>query len=201
MLAHLPYNVVKTEGVLLMKATDVLMEEHQLIEHVLSALEKAAGRLGRGEEVYLRFFIGVTVFIKGFADGCHHSKEEGLLFPALVENGLSKESGPVAVMLAEHVQARQLTQMLREMTERLQSGDERARDKVVQSAMGYVRLLRQHIYKEDNILFPMADKVIPLDRQQQLYEAFRQTERDELGEVLSEKYHALAQRLVDESIR
>jgi len=201
MLAHLPYNAVKTEGVLLMKATDILIEEHQLIEHVLSALEKATGRLNRGEEVYLRFFIGVTVFTKGFTDGCHHNKEEGLLFPALVENGLSKESGPVAMMLAEHAQARQLTQMLREMTERLQSGDERARDKVIQSAMGYVRLLRQHIYKEDHILFPMADKVIPLDQQQQLYEAFRQSDCDEMGEDLSEKYHALAQRLVDESIR
>jgi hemerythrin-like domain-containing protein len=83
----------------------------------------------------------------------------------------------------------------------LQSGDERARDKVIQTAMGYVRLLRQHIYKEDHILFPMADKVIPLDRQQQLYEAFRQSEVDEMGELLSEKFHALAQRLMDESIR
>lgn len=184
-----------------MKATEILMEEHRVIERVLNALEKAANRLSRGEDVYLRFFTGTAVFIKGFADGCHHKKEEGVLFPALIQNGLSKESGPIAVMLTEHEEARQLAQMLRQSVERLQSGELRKRDAVVQNATAYIKLLRQHISKEDSVLFPLADKVIPLTQQEQILDAFSQFERDETGEGVHEKYYGLAGRLEKECLR
>ena len=94
--------------------------------------------------------------MKNFADGCHHKKEEGVLFVALVENGMSKEAGPVAVMLAEHEEGRRLTCAMREGAERVQAGDQTAISQVVQNALGYATLLRQHIQKEDRILFPMA---------------------------------------------
>ena len=184
-----------------MKATEVLMEEHRVIERVLIALERASSRLSKGEDVYIRFFTGATVFIKNFADGCHHQKEEGILFPAMLENGLSKESGPVAVMLAEHEEGRRLTQKIRQAIERLQTHDNVARNELAQSAMGYVKLLRQHIYKEDNILFPMADKVIPIDQQQQIMDAFKLVERDQMGDDVYEKYLGLAERLEQECLR
>ena len=183
-----------------MKATEILMEEHRVIERVLTALERAATRLYNGQEVYLRFFTGTTVFIKVFADGCHHQKEEGILFPAMIENGLSKDTGPIAVMLAEHEEGRRLTQKMRQALERLQATDA-SRNELVQNALSYVKLLRQHIYKEDNILFPMADKVIPIDQQQQILDAFMLVERDETGESVHEKYLGLAERLEQECFR
>jgi hemerythrin-like domain-containing protein len=183
------------------KATEELMQEHRVIERVLTALERAATRLSKGQDVYLRFFAGTTVFIKNFADGYHHQKEEGILFPAMIENGLSRETGPVAVMLAEHEEGRRLTQKMRQSLERLQGCEDPARNELVQNATGYIKLLRQHIYKEDNILFPMADKVIPADQQQQITEAFKLLERDETGEDVHEKYLGLAVRLENECLR
>jgi len=47
-------------------------------------------------------FIG---FLKEFADKCHHGKEEGLLFPALIQAGLPEKGGPIGVMLADHARA------------------------------------------------------------------------------------------------
>ena len=79
-----------------MKATEILMEEHRVIERVLTALERAATRLSNGQEVYLRFFTGTTVFIKNFADGFHHQKEEGILFPAMIENAHLRVGGRFA---------------------------------------------------------------------------------------------------------
>ncbi len=184
-----------------MKATEILMEEHRVIERVLNALEKAASRLNRDEDVYLRFFTGTTVFIKCFADGCHHKKEEVVLFPALIENGLSKETGPIAMMLAEHEEARRLAQMLRLSVERVQAGEVRKRDAIVENATSYIKLLHQHIAKEDKVLFPMADKIIPTNQQAQILEAFEQFERDEKGEEMHEKYYGLAGRLEKECLR
>ncbi|MGE5602975.1 MAG: hemerythrin domain-containing protein, partial [Nitrososphaerales archaeon] len=65
-----------------MQATDILMEEHRVIERVLTSLERAAVRLDNGEAVRPGFFVDAADFVKGFADGCHHKKEEGVLFTA-----------------------------------------------------------------------------------------------------------------------
>jgi len=177
------------------------MEEHRVIERVLYALEKAAGRLNRGEDVYLRFFVGTSVFIRDFADNCHYKKEEIVLFPALIECGLSRDSGPIAVMLAEHEAGRQLTQRLRQVTERLQAGDIRARDLVIQCCLEYVNLIRAHIRKEEKVLFPMADKLIPADQQDSIIKAFDRFQPEERGEEFHEKYYGLANRLVQECVR
>ena len=184
-----------------MRATDILTEEHRAIERVTTSLEIAANRLSRGEEVYLRFFLGTAYFIKAFTDGYHHKKEETILFPLLTGNGFPIDTDPISVMIAEHEHSRDLSQRLRQATERFQGGDESARNQVVQTAMGYVRLLRQHIYKEDHVLYPMADQVLPDDKQQQMMEAFKLYEIDETGENVHEKYSSLAERLIVESMR
>jgi hemerythrin-like domain-containing protein len=184
-----------------MKATKILMEEHRVIERVMNALERASKRLARGDDVYLRFFTGTAVFIRGFTDGCHYKKEESVLFPALIENDLSRESDPVAVMLAEHQEGRRLAQEMHQAVERFQAGDVRKRQVLVDKAADYIKLLRQHIYKEDNVLFPLADKIIPAPQQEQILQAFAQFEDDVTGENLHEKYYGLAERLEKECLR
>ncbi len=199
-----------------MQATDILMSEHRVIERVLTSLETAATRLERGEDVRPGFFLDAAGFVKGFADGCHHRKEEGVLFPALAAHGLSQQSGPVAVMLAEHEQGRAYIRRLREAAtslERLspatgQSPDPSAgpspdlvgaRQAVVANAQGYVQLLRGHISKEDGVLFPMAGEVIPTGEQAAVMEGFEHVEHEETGEGVHEKYLALAGKLEQEA--
>jgi hemerythrin-like domain-containing protein len=81
---------------------------------------------------------------------------------------------------------------MRQAAERLQAGDEPARAEVVRNARGYAALLRQHIAKEDGVLFPMADQVIPPSAQEQVAEDFERVEHEETGEGVHEKYLALA---------
>jgi len=166
----------------------------------LGALEKAAQRLDSSEAIRLDFFIEASEFIKGFADGCHHKKEEGVLFPAMVEGGLSYQFGPVAVMLAEHDEGRTFNNAMKLAAERLQAGEKHAKDQVVQNALGYVSLLRQHIAKEDNVLFPMADQVIPKDKHAKINADFDHIEHEETGEGVHEKYLGLAERLEKEML-
>jgi hemerythrin-like domain-containing protein len=71
-----------------MKATDVLVDEHRVIERVLSSLEAGVDRLESGQPVRPEFFLSATDFIRGFADGCHHQKEEGVLFTSMEEQGI-----------------------------------------------------------------------------------------------------------------
>jgi hemerythrin-like domain-containing protein len=178
-----------------MKATQILSEEHRVIERVITSLEKAAAQMHAGAPVEPEFFIDAASFIKGFADGCHHKKEEGVLFKALVDHGMSERGGPVGMMLAEHEQGRVYTRAMLAAAQELQNGDATARARITQNAQGYAALLRQHILKEDTILFPMADQLIPLDQQDDVYVGFERVEHEETGEGVHEKYLGLAERL------
>lgn len=178
-----------------MEATDILSSEHRVIERVIAALEKGADRLESGEDIRIDFFTDAADFIAGFADGCHHKKEEGVLFIAMQAQGMPVQGGPIGVMLAEHEQGRVYTRAMRAAAERLEQGDLTARAVVVQNARGYANLLRNHIAKEDSVLFPMADRVIPLDQHAQVALDFERVEHEETGEGVHEKYLALAERL------
>ncbi|MBN1146175.1 MAG: hemerythrin domain-containing protein [Anaerolineales bacterium] len=183
-----------------MNATRVLMEEHRVIERVLGALEKAAGQLKSGRQVRASFFLEAADFIKHYADGAHHMKEEGVLFIAMKESGVPVQGGPIGVMLAEHEQGRQFTHRMREAALRLEQGDEAALDQIIQNALGYAALLRQHIYKEDNILFPMAERVIPGAEQGQVNRDFEKIGQQETSAGVHTKYLALASALEAEAV-
>lgn len=178
-----------------MKATDILSEEHRVIERVIASLETGANRLSSGKEVSPDFFLLAADFIKGFADGCHHKKEEGVLFVAMQENGMPRNTGPLAVMLNEHEEGRRYTGGMRQAAERLKAGDQDAIPKIVENALGYAALLHQHIQKEDQVLFPMANQVIPVEQHEQIFEGFEHVEHEETGEGVHEKYLEIANEL------
>ena len=181
-----------------MKTTAILTEEHRVIERVLNSLEIAAERLNRREEVPARFFYETTDFIRGFADGCHHKKEEDVLIKAMVANGMPADEGPIAFVLAEHAQGRALTQQMRDATRALEKGEASAHEDLIRSAEAYLSLLRNHIVKEDKLFFPMAERMIPSEAQEQVARDFDRVEQEETGRGDHEKYLALMEKLEDE---
>ncbi len=181
-----------------MQATEILMGEHRVIERVLNALFSASQAIEAGQRVRPGFFIDAADFIRGFADGCHHHKEEGVLFKMLAEHGMPTDSGPVAAMLHDHEEGRQYTRAMRAAAEAWAQGDESARLGVFDNALGYASLLQQHIMKEDRILFPMADRVIPVWEHSGVLAGFERVEHEETGEGIHEMYLGLADKLAAE---
>jgi hemerythrin-like domain-containing protein len=184
---------------MMMQATRILMEEHRIIERVIASVEIGVDRLEATPPMHAEFFIQAADFIKGFADGCHHRKEEGILFPAMEEAGVLKEGGPIGVMLADHEEGRRLARAMRSAAQELQAGDASAKAQVRRNALGYAALMRQHIAIEDSTLFPMANHVIRAAKQAEIAEAFERVEHDEIGEGVHEEYRRLAEALEQEA--
>jgi hemerythrin-like domain-containing protein len=176
------------------KPTDILTGEHNVIKRMIAVLRKAADQLERGEEVSPEVFRGGVDFIRTFADRCHHGKEQDQLFPVMAQRGVPQEGGPIGVMLIEHDQGRAFTRALAEATEAYAAGDAAAKKEIIRNARGYAELLTQHIHKEDNVLYVMANRVLTQDDQAQLLEEFEAVEAS-MGEGTHEKYTGLVEDL------
>jgi hemerythrin-like domain-containing protein len=161
---------------------EALMEEHRVIEQVLSAIDATAER-----NVPISFYEEVVDFVVNFADGCHHDKEEGLLFPAMVEQGMARDAGPIGVMLHEHDVGRRCVARIREAIE---LGDVPAAGA---AAADYSALLRSHIAKEDGVLYRMARDLLSADQVASLAGRFEAVEASQTDSV---RYRELAARLL-----
>jgi hemerythrin-like domain-containing protein len=174
-----------------MQATKVLRDEHNGILAMLAVVEKAAYRLRDGKDIPTDLMTNAVGFFRNFADRCHHGKEEDELFPKMVEHGIPKEGGPIGVMLIEHDQGRAFIRGMSESAERFAKGDAAAVPALVSNTLGYVGLLREHIDKENGILFAIADQVLSDAEQKQLYIAFEEIEANRMGPGVHERYHAM----------
>jgi len=178
-----------------MTPTDVLKHEHRIIERMLNILESAVQHVEAGQAVSADLFRQAVDFVRVFADRCHHGKEESNLFPRMEEKGVPRQGGPIGVMLIEHDQGRAYVRGMAEAIDGYARGEASARQQIVQNARDYIALLRQHIMKEDNILFPMADQVLSDAEQRALLDKFDQVENQVVGPGAHEKYEKLVGEL------
>ncbi|MTJ83298.1 MAG: hemerythrin [Telmatospirillum sp.] len=144
--------------------TDILMAEHRIIEKVIAAMRRFADALSSGQDVDRPALAGMVPFMRQFADAHHHGKEEHRLFPVLVACGLPAENGPVQVMCSEHEIGRQLVGDLAAAIDAYGPGaPEDARRTLAEALLAIADFYSQHIWKEDNVLFPMAGRVLDPD--------------------------------------
>ncbi|MEI6875220.1 MAG: hemerythrin domain-containing protein [Spirochaetota bacterium] len=167
-------------------AIEELVHDHEAILFGLGILDTMAGLAREGRPLAASEARELVGFLKEFADTCHHGKEEGLLFPALVKAGLPKEGGPVSVMLKEHDIGRA---HWRSMDEALRApGDMTA---FAVAASEYSAFLRQHIEKENTVLFPMGDRLLDAGELARIASGFKEHEERVMGTGRHEELHAM----------
>lgn len=174
-----------------MKATAILVHEHEVIGQALAVLDAMATRLATGGSVPVRDAEQLLEFFVVFADRCHHAKEEGILFPALEAAGVPRDGGPLGVMLAEHAEGRRLIGRLRQDAPAAAGGNAEAGRRFTGAAREYVALLEQHIAKENRVLFPAADTRLTEQDDREITAAFERHEELEMGSGVHERFHRM----------
>jgi hemerythrin-like domain-containing protein len=163
-----------------MRATDILRSEHETILDVLAALESITRPAALAGGFDVRSAREALDFLRGFGDRCHHGKEEQLFFPALAERGLPREVGPLAVMTSEHDEGRALLARMVEAIEDANQSKPGAPARFGSAATAYVALMRDHIDKENGVLFPMGDGMMSETQQAALLGAFEHFEHADM---------------------
>jgi hemerythrin-like domain-containing protein len=133
-----------------MKSTDFLIQEHKVILRTLDVLDAMSASIEKTATCDLADIDKILDFLRWFADAHHQAKEETILFPAL-KIAAASQSRPVDHMVMEHSRERCLVEEL-EKDLRLAKLTE-----FVTSANVLSSTLRNHVYKEDRILFETAD--------------------------------------------
>ena len=168
-------------------ASEDLKNEHEGILFGLKILEKMVFLMEDRQGYEREDLKQIVDFLKLFADKCHHGKEEGLYFPALESAGVSREGGPIGQMLAEHAEGREFVRLMGKSVDAKFFDQKTFAD----AASNYISLLRSHISKENNILFPMGDTKIAAERQTSLLEEFEDFEEKVMGKGTHERLHGL----------
>ena len=168
-----------------------LMREHESILIALDVIERMNERILNGDSEGLKDIKEIIDFLKLFADKCHHGKEELYLFPALEEAGVKNQGGPIGVMLEQHRQGRDYIKQM----ENSFSASGINRNAFTRAASSYVTLLRNHIEKENTLLFPISDSKLSAFKQQELMRNFENLEKEVIGEGIHEELHILLNRL------
>ncbi|NIM01689.1 MAG: hemerythrin [Acidobacteria bacterium] len=169
-----------------MKSMDRLVAEHDVIERGLALLDKAVRRIEAGESLPDGFAQWAPEFFRQFADTCHHAKEEDLLFPLMQERGVPGDGGPIGVMLQEHDAGRACVGRMREAG----AADPFDGDAFAAAAREFVPLLQQHIFKENQVLFPMATRLFSEADDEELNSRFSRVEEERNLAGMQERYDA-----------
>lgn len=138
------------------RPTDILKEEHENVLKKLDSLEQVIGRLNEKEKVAAQLKELASFFEIDF--WVHFDKEEKALFPEL-EKFIPRESGPIGVMLIEHDDLRKTNAEIQRAARDYLGGSDNLGSRAVLQNHGthFITVLRDHINKENNILFMMAD--------------------------------------------
>jgi len=162
--------------------TNVLSEEHQNILKVIDLMLSACEQLEKGKELDEAFFENAIDFIRNYADRYHHAKEEDILFKVMLENLEGLHCNPIPVMLDEHETGRRY---VKGIEEGLKNKD---KEKIIGNARGFGYLLQEHIFKEDNVLYPMAEQALNDQQKEEVLLKYDEVNRGEFAYENIRKY-------------
>jgi hemerythrin-like domain-containing protein len=169
-----------------MKATRLLMDEHQYILRSLEVIAQMAARVANGEEVDDRDVDCILQFLQAFGDDHHQEKEEAILFPALLKASNAKEHECLCQITFEHNQQRSLLEGIEDALRSRKGKD------FVYYARRLAELVRAHIQTEDDEVFKRADAILSVEEDERIAKELAAYDSPQRAERLT----ALLKRLV-----
>lgn len=173
-----------------MKPIQELRDEHRAVEQSLEVFERIVLRTEQGGTFDVEDLRRLLEFFSVFVDTCHHGKEEQLLFPAIEDLGVSGEGGLIEVLRNEHHEGRTLVGQMEETLAK-----EGPAEAFRAHAQRYLKMLRDHIRKEDLNLFDFASARLSERRKKELAEGFEKIEAEKVGPGRHEEFHQMIEEL------
>jgi hemerythrin-like domain-containing protein len=151
-----------------------LEAEHRAIERVVAEMRVSADRIESAKEADAAPVESLIEFLRDFADRRHHGKEEQLLFPALERLGVPSQGCPLGGLTMEHQKGRAMVGDLAGSVRGWRNGEPGAAVLVAANLRALAAFYTSHIWNEDNLLFPLAAKILTPADQAELAQRFEE---------------------------
>lgn len=175
-----------------MKPRGPLMIEHRLIEKMLDAIRIQISVIEESQHVDPVFIDTIVDFIKIYADRTHHGKEENILFRRLPLKKMTPDDKKIMDdLVAEHKFGRQLTGDIVKAEKDYRSGRLEALPVILEKMRALVDFYPKHIFKEDKVFFPNAEKYFTPQEQENILAEFWEFDR----KMIHEKYASVLENL------
>ena len=171
-----------------------LKNDHRVIQQVVAGMSAVAELLEAGKQVDPSILADLVQFLRVFADQCHHKKEEQHLFPRLATKANVSTRRELESLEQEYRSAKQLVSQLANVAAVYFHNPAAVRYRVIDLLQQLVELYPAHIWKEDFLLFPLAQQNLSPAEQRNLEEKFENVER-EVGEDVHAGFQMLAKKL------
>lgn len=178
-----------------MKSTKLLIADHEIILQALHVLNELVTENERGKEINNDDIRSLLAFFRDFSDGCHHVKEEAIFFPALMQACRAFRDGPLSVIGYEHKHGRTLTSAMSEALDRNKKED------LMLYAHRYINLMTEHMEKENEVLFDIADQTLSDEEDDKVADDFARFEAAAIGMQKHDRAHDVIASLASKYLR
>lgn len=179
----------------MMDPIDCLMEEHMVIDQVVTCLEKITHEAlvrgvldleGAGDSVR---------FLQTYLLRKHMGKEESMLFKCLEERGVRTDETPIVEMDSDHVLLRSCMCAVESALSNAQSGGTEEVRRFVDESKRFIGVIRAHALVEEAYLYHDAQSRLSDEDKTTLLASFEALDRDEIGAEAIGECLDCAQRL------
>jgi DUF438 domain-containing protein len=173
---------------------ELLKRDHEVTERVFAAMEaKLAAADGPSPAL-----VGLLVDYLHYVDQCHNQKEELHLFPRLEEKGMPRHGGSLGLMLQEHDRGRDILARLLPVATAYAAGDKRTLAEVRAAFGEYAALCKDHFWKENDILYPMAQRMLSEAEAADVVAGIEEVEAA-LGAGTRARYYRIAEEIIGQA--
>ena len=176
------------------KIIDILLEEHQNIEKLLLVLEHELQVFDRSERADYEILQTIIQYFQDYPESCHHPKEE-MIFEKLKARDPAAAERVGDVEGDHEVEAKRLRSFARAVDAVL-ADQEFLRENFHMAVHDFVDHQRQHLEKEERLLFPAAVKALRPEDWAEI-DARLDDRKDPLfNSVVEEKFHDLQKTIL-----
>ncbi len=177
--------------------TNILVNEHCLIEQVLGCLERMVERSDKEHRLEAGPARDVLTFFRGFTEHCHCSKAETHLASAMRAMGVSAEPCLGCSMRQRREEGHLHLVAMEKAIDPASAGEGAAMKEFSQHAHAYIELLVEYIAKQEDCLFPMIAEALSEADKASLVMRMITNNGDSEEECPYDTYLDVANRLAD----
>ncbi len=178
----------------MLRIINTLLEEHRNMEMLLCILEQELEVFDHRERPDYEILQAIIQYFQGYPENCHHPKEDMVFQKMRMRDSTSAKS--IGDIEAEHQVETERLRRFAQAVESILAEQEFPRQTFDNVVHDFIEHQRQHMDKEERLLFPAAAKALRPEDWAEIDARLSDRNDPLFNGVIDEKFHALQQRIV-----